>query len=71
MGGTEDTMTGCNFQSLEALLDGKLDLESQLDVYDHLDRCRECKDTVYHMKRSRDEAALIFRARKQRTRSIA
>ena len=64
-------MSVCSFQRLGDLLDGKLDLEDQLDAYDHLDGCRECRETVYLMKRDRDEAARIFLARRGRRRSVA
>ena len=49
-------MSGCSFNRLWQLLDDELDLDGQLEVYDHLDRCSICRDAVYELARDRDEA---------------
>lgn len=48
MGGA---MTACNFEYLLQLVNRQLDLDRQLEVYDHLDRCHICRETVYQIAR--------------------
>ena len=54
-------MSACSFDRLLQLVDMKLDLDRQLEVYDHLDRCDICRDAVYEVSRDRDEAFFIYR----------
>ena len=55
-------MNGCCFERLFLLLNRKLDIEKQLEVFDHLDRCEICRETIYQMTRDRDEASRLLRA---------
>lgn len=54
-------MNACSFQKLVLLLDNKLDLDDKLEVLNHLDTCRICRDAVYQISRDRDEALFIHR----------
>ena len=54
-------MTACSFIKLVQLLDKQLNLNERLDVLDHLDSCRVCRDAVYQISRDRDEAFFIHR----------
>ena len=54
-------MVGCNLERLVRLLDNKLNLNARLEAFDHLDKCKDCRETIYHLSRSRDEAFFIFR----------
>jgi len=54
-------MTACSFIKLVQLLDKQLNLDERLDVLDHLDSCRVCRDAVYHISHDRDEAFFIHR----------
>jgi len=47
-------MCACSFGRLLQFLNKQLDLDAQLEVYDHLDRCDICRDTVYQLARDRD-----------------
>ncbi len=69
--GMTNHMIACSFDNLVKLLDKQLDLDSSIDVYNHLDCCDTCRDAVYHIKRDRDEAALIFRPFRARKLSAA
>lgn len=60
-------MSACSFGRLLQLLNKQLDLDRQLDVYDHLDRCDICRDAVYQLSRDRDEAFFIHRAPRVKT----
>ena len=55
-------MSACSFNRLLQLVDKQLDLDGQLKVYDHLDRCGICRDAVYQLSRERDKAFFIYRA---------
>ncbi|MDI9613283.1 MAG: hypothetical protein QM330_09560 [Acidobacteriota bacterium] len=46
-------MINCSFHDLVLLLDRKLDLDKQLEVLEHLDRCSICRDAVYQITRDR------------------
>jgi len=52
-------MSGCSFEKLLKLLDEQLDLDSQLDVFDHLDHCENCREAVYHIMRDRDAGYFV------------
>jgi anti-sigma factor RsiW len=54
-------MTACSFKKLLQLLDNQLNLDEKLEVLDHLDSCRICRDAVYQISRDRDEAFFIYR----------
>jgi hypothetical protein len=47
-------MGSCSTEKLVQLLDKQLDLDGKLDVFDHLDQCQTCQDTVYQILRARD-----------------
>jgi hypothetical protein len=51
-------MSACNFEWLLEFVNKKLDLDKQLEVYDHLDRCNICRDAVYQL--SRELAGVLF-----------
>ena len=55
-------MSVCSFSRLLQLVGKQLDLDGQLEVYGHLDRCDICRDAVYQLSRDRDEAFFIYRA---------
>jgi len=55
-------MSLCNLNRLLRLLNKQLDLDGQLEVYDHLDRCDLCRDAIGRMSRERDGALFIYRA---------
>jgi hypothetical protein len=54
-------MKDCNFDKLLQLLDKKLDLDSSLELYDHLDWCETCRDAIYQLTRDRDRTFLVYR----------
>jgi hypothetical protein len=62
-------MEECSFDKLVQLLGKKLSLGARLKVFDHLDKCEICRDTVYHIARDRDEAAGILSVRRKKTGS--
>ena len=55
-------MSACSFDRLLQFVNKRLDLDGQLEVYDHLDRCDICRDAVYQLSRDQDEAFFIYRA---------
>jgi Fe-S oxidoreductase len=57
-------MSACSFDRLLQFVNKQLDLDGQLEIYDHLDRCDICLDAVYQLSRDRDEALFIYRARR-------
>ena len=59
-------MNGCSFEKLILLLERKLSINAQLRLFDHLDRCEICRDTIYHISRDRDEALRILLPRGNR-----
>jgi hypothetical protein len=58
-------MGSCSVDRLVQLLDKRLDLDSKLDVFDHLDQCQTCRDTVYQILRSRDARFFVVPAAKK------
>jgi hypothetical protein len=54
-------MSACSFKKLVLLLDKKLDLDEKLEVLDHLESCKICRDAVYQISRDRDEALFVHR----------
>ena len=59
----EAVMTQCSFEKLIKLLDKELDLDGQLDILDHLDRCENCREAVFHISRDRDGDLFIYPSR--------
>jgi predicted anti-sigma-YlaC factor YlaD len=55
-------MSACSFRRLLQFINKQLDLDGELKVYDHLDRCDICRDAVYQLSRDRDEAFFIYPA---------
>ena len=51
-------MSGCNFEYLLQFVNNQLDLDKQLEIYNHLDRCDICRDAVHQL--SRDLSAAVF-----------
>ncbi len=64
-------MKGCSLERLVLLLDRKLSLNTQLGIFDHLDRCWYCKEAVYRIARNRDLALFLSRSRRARRKSAA
>lgn len=60
-GNLEGSMTACNFDKLLRLIDNELDLDSELELFEHLDWCETCRDAVYQLTRDRDSAFLVYR----------
>ena len=54
-------MTACSFKKLVRLLDKQLNLDERLEVLNHINTCRICRDAVYQISRDRDEALFIHR----------
>jgi hypothetical protein len=51
----------CSFEKLVLYLDRKLDLDAQLELLDHLEKCGNCFDAVYHISRDRDARLFLRR----------
>jgi hypothetical protein len=51
----------CDLEKLKLLLDKRLDLDQNLELFDHLDQCASCRTAVYAISRDRDKAYLIYR----------
>ncbi len=47
-------MSACSFGRLLQFLSKQLDLDRQLEVYDHLDRCDICRDALYQLASDQD-----------------
>ena len=54
-------MDACSFKKLVQLLDKQLSLDDKLEVLDHLNSCKICRDTVYQISRDRDESLFVHR----------
>jgi len=52
-------MNACNFEYLWQFVKKQLDLDKQLEVYDHLDQCDICRDAVYQISRDLDGVLFI------------
>ncbi len=52
----EMTMNGCSREFLLRLLKRQLDLDDQLDLFDHLDGCEDCRRAIYQMSKDRDRS---------------
>jgi hypothetical protein len=55
-------MSACNFEYLLQFVNKQLDLDQQLEVYDHLDRCNICREAVYQLSRDLGGVSFIYRA---------
>jgi Putative zinc-finger len=51
----------CSFEKLVLYLDRKLDLDAQLELLEHLEKCGNCFDAVYHISRDRDARLFVRR----------
>jgi hypothetical protein len=45
-------MRTCNFEYLLQLINKQLDLDRQIEVYGHLERCGICRDAVHQIPRA-------------------
>ena len=57
-------MSACSFDRLLQFVNTQLDLDGQLEIYDHLDRCDICLDAVRQLSRERREKLFPDRARR-------
>ncbi len=64
-------MKSCSFERLIQLLDKKLDLNSRIEVFDHLDRCDNCRETIYQIVRDRDTGFFTSPQRKPTKTAVA
>jgi hypothetical protein len=44
-------MSACNFEYLVKLIDKQLDLDKQIEVYDHVKQCAICRDAIHQLSR--------------------
>ncbi len=51
----------CDLEKLKLLLDKRLDLDQNLELFDHLDKCDSCRMAIYSISRDRDKAYLIYK----------
>ncbi len=54
-------MSACSFEKLIQLLDKKLGLDEKLEVLEHLNTCKICRDAVYQISRDRDDSFFVRR----------
>jgi predicted anti-sigma-YlaC factor YlaD len=54
-------MSACSFIHLLQLVNKKLDLDAELEVYEHLDRCSICREAVAQLSRDQDESSIDLR----------
>ena len=54
----------CDLRRLVSLLDRKLSLDERLEVFDHLDSCVYCRESIYLIARERDLLMRHSRRRK-------
>ena len=52
-------MSACNFEYLLQLVQKQLDLDRQLEVFDHLRRCDICRDAIGQISRDLDGVLII------------
>ncbi len=57
----EDCITHCKKESLAHLLADDLDLDTKIDVLEHLDSCTTCRDAFYGLSRERDSSLFVRR----------
>ncbi len=63
-------MSSCSFEKLLKLVEKKLDLDGQIELYDHLDRCDNCRETVYQILRDRDSELFVTRRADRRREDL-
>ena len=51
----------CDVEKLKLLLAKKLDLDENLELFNHLDQCDSCRMAIYSLSRDRDKEFLIYR----------
>jgi len=54
-------MNQCDFDKLVHYLDKQLDIDQQLELFDHLDRCEVCREAIFLLSRDRDAAYFVLR----------
>jgi len=54
-------MSACNFECLLQFVNKQLDLDKQLEVYEHLDCCNICRDAICQLSRDLAEVLFIYR----------
>jgi hypothetical protein len=52
-------MNSCSLGKLAQLLNKELDLDTKLDVLNHLDLCKPCRETIYHLAHDRDRRFFV------------
>ena len=55
-----DHNSRCNVDKLVQYLNSQLDLDAELELFDHLDRCNACRDTIYRICRDRERGFLLL-----------
>jgi hypothetical protein len=55
-------MSTCSFDRLLRFYNKNVDLDEQLEIYGHLDRCSICRDAIYQLSRDGNEAFYVDRA---------
>jgi hypothetical protein len=59
--GEGEEMTVCDLEKLVRLLDEELNLDEKLEVFDHLDRCKACREAIHLISRNRDKALFVYK----------
>jgi hypothetical protein len=59
----------CDFEKLWLYLNKELDLDTRLEVLEHLEHCKICFETLYRMARDRDVDLFVPYALKDRLAS--
>jgi len=57
----EAFMMECSFDMLVRYLDGQLNLDQKLRLFEHLDECETCRDAIYQIARDRDSQFFVYR----------
>lgn len=57
----EGVMSRCSFEKLVLYLDKKLDLDTKLELLDHLGSCDTCWETLYQLSKDRDAGLFHYR----------
>ncbi len=58
----------CDLEKLKLLLNKQLNLDENLELFEHLDQCDSCRMTIYSLSRDRDKDFLIYRPYKIKSR---
>lgn len=51
----------CNYNKLSDFVENKLDIDSRLEILEHLEQCSHCFDEVYKLKKMRDGRHFIYK----------